>query len=235
MLKSFNRLLKNRELSAVCRGGFPDVIPIKSIGKPGTVDSRPGRSRLLPSAFCLLLSAFCLQPARAQVESVESTAPIHYLWVSHGRIEGHLALSYSPAGAFSPDSSILAVASENKIVLMGVREGSIQKVLKPRIPDITDLNIQSANFLAMNQLFLLGNGVISAKGKGPGRSTPLLAFQWDAVEDRLSENVEAVGGEGGFGPILYFPHIRCVVLTRPVTSIFGIRAPAVWADSLSPT
>ena len=176
--------------------------------------SRSSAFRLLHSAFCFLLSAFCLLPARAQVESVESTEPTHYLWLSHGRIEGHLALSYSPAGAFSPDGSILAVASEDKIVLMAVREGSIQKVLKPRIPDITDLNIQSANFLAMNQLFLLGNGVISAKGKGPGRSTPLLAFQWDAVEDRLSENVEAVGGEGGFGPILYFPHIRCVVLYK---------------------
>ena len=132
--------------------------------------------RLLLSAFCLLLSAFCLLPAQAQVESVESAEPTHYLWVSHGRIEGHLALSYSPAGAFSPDGSILAVVSEEKIVLMGVREGSIQKVLKPHIPDLTDLNIQSANFLAMNQLFLLVTGVISVKGKGAGGSTPLLAL-----------------------------------------------------------
>jgi WD40 repeat protein len=152
--------------------------------------------------------------AQAQVESVENTAPTHYLWVSHGRIEGHLALRYSPAGAFSPDSSILAVVGEDKVVLMGVREGGIRKVLKPRIPDITDLNIQSANFLAMNQLFLLGNGVISAKGKGAGRSTPLLAFLWDAVEDRLSQGVEALGGGGGFGPILYLPHLRCVVLYK---------------------
>ena len=174
----------------------------------------PSAFCFLPFAFCLLLSAFCLLPAQAQVESVESATPTHYLWVSHGRIEGHLALSYSPAGAFSPDGSILAVASEDKIVLMGVREGGIQKVLKPRILDIADLNIQSANFLAMNQLFLLGNGVISAKGKGPGRSTPLLAFQWDAVEDRLSGKVDTVGGGGGFGPILYFPRIACVVLYK---------------------
>jgi WD40 repeat protein len=110
---------------------------------------------------------------------------------------------------------MLAVPSEDKVVLMNVPEGNIHKVLKPRLTDITDLNIQSANFLAMNQLFLLGNGVISAKGKGAGRSTPLLAFQWDAFEDRLSENnVEALGGGGGFGPILYFPHIRCVVLYK---------------------
>jgi WD40 repeat protein len=153
-------------------------------------------------------------PAQAQVETVESAAPTHYLWVSHGRIEGHLALNYSPAGAFSPDSSMLAVPSEDKIVLMSVPEGTIRKVLKPRLPDITDLNIHSANFLAMNQLFLLGNGLISAKGKGTGRSTPLLAFQWDAIEDRLSQGVEAVGGGGGFGPILYFPHLRCVVLYK---------------------
>jgi WD40 repeat protein len=109
---------------------------------------------------------------------------------------------------------MLAVVSEEKIVLMGVREANIQKVLKIRIPDITDLNIQSANFLAMNQLFLLGNGVFSVKGKGPGGSTPLLAFQWDAIEDRLSGKVVAVGGGGGFGPILYLPHIQHMVLYK---------------------
>ena len=109
---------------------------------------------------------------------------------------------------------MLAVASEDKVVLMNVPDGNIRKVLKPRLADITELNIQSANFLAMNQLLLLGNGVISAKSKGAGRSTPLLAFQWDAIEDRLSQDVEAVGGGGGFGPILYFPHLRCVVLYK---------------------
>jgi len=98
--------------------------------------------------------------------------------------------------------------------LMGVREGSIQKVLKPRIPNITDLNIQSANFLAMNQLLLLGSGAISAKGKGAGGSTPLLAFQWDTIEDRLSGKVDTVGGGGGFGPILYFPRLGCLILYK---------------------
>jgi WD40 repeat protein len=151
---------------------------------------------------------------------VESAAPTHYLWLSQGRIEGHLALSYSPAGAFSPDGSILAVASQDKIALMGVREGSIKKVLKPRIPDITDLKIQSANFLAMNQLFLLGNGVISAKGKGPGGSTPLLALQWDTFEDRLSGKVDVVGRGGGIGPILYFPRLETLVLYKAGSFIF---------------
>ena len=185
--------------------------------------SRSSAFRLLLSAFWFLLSAFCLLPARAQVESVESTEPTHYLWLSHGRIEGHLALSYSPAGAFSPDGSILAVASEDKIVLMGVREGNIQKVLKPRLPGITDLNIQSANFLAMNQLFVLGTGVISGKGKGPGGATPLLALQWDTIEDQLSGKVHAVGRGGDFGPILYFPHLGCLVLYK--TSNFDLWDP----------
>jgi WD40 repeat protein len=184
---------------------------------------------LLLSAFRLLLSAFFLLPtaylamasvflfafsSRAQVESVESPAPTHYLWISRGRIEGHLALRYSPAGAFSPDSSILAVVSEEKVVLMGTREANIQKVLKIHIPDITDLNIQSANFLAVNHLLLLGNGVVSVKGKGSGGSTPLLAFQWDTIEDHLSDKVDVVGGGGGFAPILYFPHIKYLVLYK---------------------
>ncbi|MGO8733704.1 MAG: WD40 repeat domain-containing protein [Terriglobia bacterium] len=213
------------------------MIAIKGVVKPGTVDSRPARHCLLLSAFCfllsksrrsgrrdlryvcstafyLLLSAFCLLPAQAQVESVASTEPTHYVWLSQGRIEGHLALHYSPSGAFSPDSSTLAVVSEEKIVLMGVREAGIQKVLKPRIPDITDLNIQAANFLAMNQLFLLGNGVIVTKGKGHGGSTPLLAFQWDTIEDRFSGKLDVVGGGGGFGPILYFPHFQRLVLYK---------------------
>jgi WD40 repeat protein len=123
-------------------------------------------------------------------------------------------LRYSPAGAFSPDSSTLAVVSEEKIVLMGVREANIQKVLKVHIPDLVDLNIQSANFLAMNELLLLGYGVISVKGKGPDGSTPLLAFQWNTIEDRLSGKVDTVGGGGGFGPILYFPQIKYLVLYK---------------------
>ncbi len=182
--------------------------------------SRPAAFRLLPSAFCFLLSAFFLLPAQAQVESVESVPPTHYLWVSHGRIEGHLALTYSPAGAFSPDSSILAVLSREKIVLIGVHEGNIQKVLKVHIPGLTDLNIQSANFLAMNQLFLLLTGVVSIKGNGAGGLTPLLGLQWDTIEDQPSTTMEAIGKGGGFGPILYFPRLETVVLYRAGSFIF---------------
>ena len=168
----------------------------------------------LPFAFCLLLSDFCLLPARAQVESVAGPPTTHYLWSSQGRFEGHLALHSSPAGAFSPDGSLLAVASEAKVVVVRTGDGGIQKILKPRVPGITDLNIQSANFLTMNQLFLLGNGLISEKGKGAAKSTPLLAILWDTIEDRLSENPKALGGGGGFGPILYFPHLQCMVLYK---------------------
>jgi len=170
--------------------------------------------RLLLSAFCLLLPAFCVLSAYAQVETVESPEPTQFLWLSQGRMEGHLALHYSPAGAFSPDSSTLAAVSEEKVVLMASHEGRIQKVLKIHIPDITDLSIHSANYLATNRLLLLGNGVISVKGKGSGGSTPLLAFQWDAMEDQLSGKLDAVGGGGGFGPILYFPQIKTLVLYK---------------------
>jgi WD40 repeat protein len=175
------------------------------------------------SAFCLLLSAFYfLLPGSlcGQVETVESAQPPHYTWVSGGRVEGHLALHYSPAGAFSPDSSTLAVVSEEKIVLLGVNDGSIRKVLKIHIPSLTELNIQSANFLAMNQLFLLFTGIVSVKGKGAGGSTPLLGLQWDTIEDRSASTMESIGRAGGFGPILFFPHLETLVLYKAGTFAF---------------
>jgi hypothetical protein len=175
--------------------------------------------RFLLFAFYLLLSAFCFLPAQAQVESIESTEPTHYLWLSHGRAEGHLALRYSPAGAFAPDSSSLAVISGEKIVLLGVRDGDIQKVLKVHIENLADLNIQSANFLSMNQLFLLLNAVVSIKGKGPGGPTPLLGLQWNTIEDRASSTVDVIGKGGGFGPILYFPRLEYLVLYKAGTFV----------------
>jgi WD40 repeat protein len=212
MLKSFDSFLTQHARDRL-RGAFP----IKGMGRPDAVASGPDGSwscvfRILLSAFCFLWFLLFPLSSQAQVETVESTEPAHNLWLSHGRIEGHLALRYSPAGAFSPDSSTLAVANEEKIVLVGVRDAGIQKVLKPHMADITDLNIQSANFLAMNQLFLLGNGVFSGKGKGG--STPLLALQWDTIEDRLTGKVDAVGQGGGFGPILYFPRIGYLVIYK---------------------
>ena len=174
------------------------------------------RTRWVVALMSLAVATAFLSPRslQAQVESIESTEPTSYLWRSHGRIEGHLAMAYSPAGAFSPDSSMLAVANEEKVVLLNVREASIQKVIKPHIAGITDLDIQSANFLAINQLLLLGNGVIPSKGKAPGGTTPLLAFQWETIEDHLSGSVEVLGRGGGFRPILYFPRMGLLALYK---------------------
>ena len=181
------------------------------------------RAKPVSSAFRLLLSAFCfLLPGAlwAQVETVESGQPLQFTWVSSGRVEGHLALHYSPAGAFSPDSSTLAVVSEEKIVLLGVNDGNIQKVLKIHLPGLTELNIQSANYLAMNQLFLLFNGIVSTKGKGAGGSTPLLGLEWDTIEDRSASTMESIGRGGGFGPILYFPRFENLALYKAGTFEF---------------
>ena len=149
----------------------------------------------------------------AQVETVEGprSAP---LWVSKGRVEGHLALKASAEGAFSPDSSLLAIVNEEKVLLMNVRTSDVQKVLKPRLPEIEDLDIHSASFLASNQLFLLANGVFRIKGKGQTVPTPLLAFQWELIEDRLAGKVNAVGAKGGFSPARYFPQISYLALYK---------------------
>jgi len=144
---------------------------------------------------------------RGQIESIETSPPSHYTWVSQGRVEGHLALSYSPAGAFSPDGSLLAVASEDKVVLMDLRQGSIRKVLRPRVEGVTDLLIQSANFLAPNRVLLFATGLFHVKGKGTGGPTPLLAFQWDIDQDALAGKVDAIAPKGGFAPARYFPQI----------------------------
>ena len=141
----------------------------------------------------------------AQVETVESP-PTAAQWVSHGRLEGHLALKYSSDGAFSPDASVLAVVAEEKVMLMNLRTDAVQKVLKPHVPDIEDLEIHSANFLSPHQLFLLANGVFHVKGKRAA-PTPLLAFQWDIDGDHLEGKVDAVGAKGGFSPARYFPMI----------------------------
>lgn len=149
---------------------------------------------------------------RAQVETVESppTAP---LWISHGRMEGHMDLKCSSDAAFSPDDSLLAVVAEDKVMLMNLREGSVQKVLKPHIPGIEGLEIHSASFLSPHQVFLLANGVTHPKGKAPV-PTPLLACVWDIEGDHIEGNLDAVGGQGGFSPARYFPSIGYLVLYK---------------------
>ena len=156
--------------------------------------------------FGLITSLF-LWPLAAdpQAETVPSglSEPV---FVSHGRVEGHLALNYSPAGEFSPDSQTLAVVNQDKVALMNLRESAITKVLRPRVPNVADLNIDSANFLSPTRLFILARGLFHAKGQ-PDRSTPLLGFQWYVDEDSLFGKVDAVGAGGGYAPILYFPHL----------------------------
>ena len=172
--------------------------------------------RLLPAVLFFILTpdSWLVTPCFGQVESVAgpSAQPV---WISHGRVEGHLALHYSPAGAFSPDSATLAVVSEEKIPLMDLAAGDVRKVLKPHLKDIGDLRIDSANYISPTRLFILGNGVIEPKGgKGGAVATPTLGFQWVAEEDALYGKVDAIGSGGGFGPPTYFPRLGYVGLYK---------------------
>ena len=152
-------------------------------------------------------------PAPAQVESVAGPPP-QYVWENTFHSEGHLALRYSPAGAFSPDSSFLAVVSKNKIVLNNLRTLEIGKVLHVQLQNITDLKIQSANSLPNGRLFVLASGLFRSKGKGAVIRSPELAFQWDPVKDQLAGKVDAVGPKGGFLPARYFPHFHTLCLYK---------------------
>lgn len=154
-----------------------------------------------------------VQSVQGQIESVESPPP-RYVWVSHGRLEGHLALNYSPAGAFSPDSSTLAVVNNEKVVLMDLRGAGIRKLMRPRVGEVTDLQIQSANFLAPHRVFILATGLIRTKGSSAPLTTPLLAFQWDTDRDALIGKVNSVGAGGGFGPPRYFPQIMYIAFYK---------------------
>lgn len=146
------------------------------------------------------------QTLYAPIATVENSSS-QALWVSHGRVEGHLALNYSPVAAFSPDSSTLAIVNHDKVAVMQLSDASVQKVLHPHVGDVTDLEIQSASFLSPTRLFLLATGLVRIKGKGVPPRTPLLAFQWYIDQDNLFGKVDAVGSGGGYGPIFYFPQI----------------------------
>jgi hypothetical protein len=159
-------------------------------------------------------------PRGAQVESVEGSSAASVTWVGHGRVEGHLALNYSPAGAFSPDSATLAVASEDKVVLLGLRDTTVAKPLRPHIQGLVNLDIQSANYISPTRVLLLGTGVIAAQGKEKGRATPLLAFQWNLPEDSLYGTVNAVIASEGGGRPVYFPHISHLCMYRNSTFEF---------------
>ncbi len=146
-------------------------------------------------------------PARAQVETVEAP-PQPVVWTNHGSAEGHLALGYSPAGAFSPDSSRLAVASGSEVLLMDLKGEGTPAVLHPLVKGVTNLNIESANFLAPGNLLLFGRGEFASRTKSGAAYTPELAFRWDLKTNALAGPVQMVNAKGDFGAPLWFPDIR---------------------------
>jgi WD40 repeat protein len=149
------------------------------------------------------------------VESVENSARPSFTWTSHGRIEGHLAVSHSPAGAFSADSSTLALVSDDKVLLMGLRGAAVLRPLRPHIEGLQNLQIQSANFLSPTRILLFATGLISARGEGKGWVTPLLAFQWNIQDDSLYGKVNSVGMKGDVGRAIYFPRISHLGISKP--------------------
>ena len=164
-------------------------------------------------------------PGTSQIEMVPS-AQENYVWVNVGNAEGHLASNASPEGAFSPDSSSLALVNKDEVVVESLAGANITigKVLRPKIENLRDLDIQSANFLDANTLFLLGTGIVHAKGQ-TDRPTPLLGILWNIQQDALDGNVAAFGAGGGFGRPRYFPRIKYLgihkdssfILWSPVT------------------
>ena len=164
----------------------------------------PHSSFIVVLSLCLCVSA--VKTAAAQLETIGNAQPASIAWISHGQVEGHLALQYSPAGAFSPDNSSLAVVVETKVMLMDLRGGA-PRALRPRVEGISDLVIHSASFLAPGRLLILGNGVIRGKGKNPPRATPTLAFVWDSEKDVLAGKVSTLGESGGFGAPRFLPMI----------------------------
>ncbi|MBI1940635.1 MAG: hypothetical protein HYS33_03905 [Acidobacteria bacterium] len=113
----------------------------------------------------------------------------------------------TPAGAFSPDSSNLAVVAGEKIVMMDVRAADVRKVLRPRLEGVATLDFRTASFLSPKRLFIQGSGHLQAKKKELARFTPPLAFQWDTEQDALDGRVNALGGDKEISPPVFFPQI----------------------------
>lgn len=150
-----------------------------------------------------------------QLETVPGT-PTQYVWVHRLRVGGHLALNYSPAGAFSPDSNQLAVVEKERVALVNPSDGHVQKMLRPRIPGVTGLDIQSANFVSSTRLFILASGLVNSRKRGAAAS-PELGFQWDIQQQAVAGKVSAIGVGGGFLPVRYFPRIGYLALYKEGT------------------
>jgi WD domain, G-beta repeat len=166
---------------------------------------------LTVASCCLFILAE--RPAAAQVEIVQ-TSPQQESWVSHGNAEGHLALAYSPAGAFSPDSSLLAVANGSEVALMDLRGLGAPRILRPYVKGVTNLDIESANFLSPDEMFLLGEGDVEARSKKSAGRTPELAFRWDVNKDVLVGNIQTVNAAGEFSTPRWFPDIRHLGMSK---------------------
>ena len=185
-----------------------------------TAFKQPARRTVLALALATVLCcgpALLIRLSAHQVETVPATSA-NYVWVNSGRVEGHLALQASPAGAFSPDSSILALANKDKVVLQNLPKSNIEKVLHARLPDLRDLNIESANFLDANTLLLLGTGIAHEK-KGTDHPTPLLGFLWNVQQDTLDGKIDIFGAGGGYGRPRYFPQIKYLGMCKDNTFI----------------
>lgn len=161
----------------------------------------------------MCLCIFGAEAAWAQFEIVEKSTQ-QVSWVSHGAAEGHLALAYSPAGAFSPDSSLLAAASGSDVALMNLRGQGILRVLHPQVRGVANLEIESANFLAPNQIFVLGSGEVESRSKGGGQHTPELGIGWDINKDELVGKIHTLNSSGDFGPPRWFPDIRFLGMNK---------------------
>lgn len=166
--------------------------------------------------------------ALAQTESTTgtSTPPV---WTDHGKIEGHLARTYSSDGVFAPDSSRLAVASGDELLLMSLQGDTAPRVIKPRPEGVHELEIRSANFVSANDVFVLANGVVHAKGKSAA-PTPLIGFEWNVDSNQIDSKVNAVGATGGFSPARYFPALGYLCLYKE--SKFELWKPAAGVGAI---
>ncbi|MGH9401836.1 MAG: WD40 repeat domain-containing protein [Terriglobia bacterium] len=141
-------------------------------------------------------------------------APPSYAWQNELRVDGHLALNYSPDAAFSPDGSTLAVVGQRRVILLDLANGRGLKALHPSIHGVEALDLQSASYVSPDRLFILASGLVKLKGQNGPAQTPELAFQWDITQDALFGKADAVGSKGGFLPPVYLPRIASVALYK---------------------